>query len=298
MSIDLGRGTSTGIPGALGGPNNIPLIELNDGKQMPQLGFGVWQVSNEEVVPAVAAALEAGYRAVDTAQGYDNEEGVGQAIRESGIDRSELFVTSKLRTKLLGHNEAIDGIRQSLDKLKLDYLDLFLIHWPCPALDRYVAAWSGLIEAQKQGLVRSIGVSNFLPEHLERIISETGVVPVINQIETHPEYQQRQMQAVHDKYSIQHESYSPLGTGAVLDNEEIRRIADQHDKSEAQTIIRWHLQKGFVVIPKSTHEERIRENLDVFDFELSEEDMQAIASLDRTPDGKTGGDPATFNDLY
>ena len=298
MSIDLGRGASINTVGALAGPNNIPLVELNDGNRMPQLGFGVWQVSNEEVVPAVASALEAGYRAVDTAQGYDNEEGVGQAINESGLDRSELFVTSKLRTRLLGHNEAIEGVRQSLDKLRLDYLDLFLIHWPCPALDRYVAAWSGLIEAQKQGLVRSIGVSNFLPEHLERIVSETGVVPVINQVETHPEYQQRQMKAVHDKYSIQHESYSPLGTGAVLDNPEIARIAESYDKSPAQVIIRWHLQEGFVVIPKSVHEERIRQNLEVFDFVLSEGDMEAIRALDRTPEGKTGSDPATFNDLY
>jgi 2,5-diketo-D-gluconate reductase A len=298
MSIDLGRGASINTVGALASPNNIPLVELNDGNRMPQLGFGVWQVSNEDVVPAVLSALEAGYRAVDTAQGYDNEEGVGQALRESGLDRSELFVTSKQRTRLLGHNEAIEGVRQSLDKLKLDYLDLFLIHWPCPALDRYVAAWSGLIEAQQQGLVRSIGVSNFLPEHLERIIAETGVVPVINQVETHPEYQQRQMQAVHDKYSIQHESYSPLGTGAVLDNPEIGRIAESYDKSPAQVIIRWHLQEGFVVIPKSVHEERIRQTLEVFDFVLSEADMEAIRALDRTPDGKTGSDPATFNDLY
>jgi 2,5-diketo-D-gluconate reductase A len=140
MSIDLGRGASINTIGALAGPNNIPLVELNDGNRMPQLGFGVWQVSNEDVVPAVLSALEAGYRAVDTAQGYDNEEGVGQALRESGLDRSELFVTSKLRTRLLGHNEAIEGVRQSLDKLKLNYLDLFLIHWPCPELDRYVAA--------------------------------------------------------------------------------------------------------------------------------------------------------------
>jgi 2,5-diketo-D-gluconate reductase A len=298
MSIDPGRGTSSNLPGALAGPNNIPLVELHDGRPMPQLGFGVWQVSNEEVVPAVASALEAGYRAIDTAQGYDNEEGVGEAIRDSGLERESLFVTSKLRTRLLGHDEAIEGVKQSLDKLGLDYLDLFLIHWPCPALDRYVAAWSGLIEAQRQGLVRSIGVSNFLPEHLERIIAETGVVPVINQIETHPEYQQRQMRAVHEKYDIQHESYSPLGTGAVLDNPGIARIAESYDKSPAQVIIRWHLQNGFVVIPKSTHEERIRENLEVFDFVLSQGDMEAIRELDRTPEGKTGSDPATFNDLW
>jgi 2,5-diketo-D-gluconate reductase A len=277
--------------------NQHARIELRDGHLMPQLGFGVWQVSNEEVVPAVATALEAGYRAVDTAQGYDNEEGVGKAIAESGLVRPDVFVTSKLRTKLLGRQEAVDGIKASLDKLKLDYLDLFLIHWPCPALDRYVDAWQGLIDARDMGLVHSIGVSNFLPEHIGRIVEATGEVPVVNQIETHPEFQQRAVRTFHDEHQIQLESYSPLGSGAVLDNAEIGRIAKAHGKSPAQVIIRWHLQEGLVVIPKSVTPERIRDNLDVFDFRLSDDDMTAIARLDR-PDGRTGSDPATFNTVY
>lgn len=290
---------SQGGAGGAGGlhRHDIPRMELRDGHLMPQLGFGVWQVSNEDVVPAVATALEAGYRAVDTAQGYDNEEGVGRAIAESGIARADLFVTSKLRTKLLGRQEAVDGIEQSLEKLGLDHLDLFLIHWPCPALDRYVDAWQGLIDARDRGLVRSIGVSNFLPEHIGRIVEATGEVPVVNQIETHPEFQQRDVRSFHQEHQIQLESYSPLGSGAVLDNEVIGKIAEAHGKSPAQVIIRWHLQEGLVVIPKSVTPERIRDNLDVFDFRLSTEDMTAIARLDR-PDGRTGSDPATFNNMY
>jgi len=298
MSIDPGRDVAAATPGALAGPHDIPLVDLNDGNRIPQLGFGVWQVPNDEVVPAVTAAIEAGFRSIDTAEGYDNEEGVGRAIRDSGLDREDLFVTSKLRTRLLGHDEAIEGLKGSLQALGLDYLDMFLIHWPAPAHDRYVAAWSGLIKAKEQGLVKSIGVSNFLPLHLERIIQETGVTPVVNQIETHPEFQQRPIRDVLKLYNIRQESYSPLGSGAVLDNPEIGRIAEAHGKSPAQVIIRWHVQEGLIVIPKSVHEDRIRENLEVFDFELSEEDMAAIRKLDRTPDGRTGNDPDTNNDLW
>ena len=295
MSIDLGRSTSNGVPSA---QPRIPLVGLNDGNAIPQLGFGVWQVENDEVVSAVTTAIEAGYRSIDTAEGYDNEMGVGRAVREASIDRDELFITSKLRTRLLGETEAVEGVKGSLKALGLDYLDMFLIHWPAPAHDRYVAAWQGLIRAREQGLVRSIGVSNFLPQHLERIIAETGVTPVVNQIETHPEFQQREIRAVLKRHDIQQESYSPLGSGAVLDNLEIGKIAEAHRKSPAQVIIRWHLQEGLIVIPKSVHEDRIRENLEVFDFELTDADMAAIAKLDRTPEGRTGSDPASFNDLW
>jgi len=295
MSIDLGRSTSNGVPSA---QPRIPLVGLNDGNAIPQLGFGVWQVENDEVVSAVTTAIEAGYRSIDTAEGYDNEMGVGRAVREASIDRDELFITSKLRTRLLGETEAVEGVKGSLKALGLDYLDMFLIHWPAPAHDRYVAAWQGLIRAREQGLVRSIGVSNFLPQHLERIIAETGVTPVVNQIETHPEFQQREIRAVLKRHDIQQESYSPLGSGAVLDNPEIGKIAEAHCKSPAQVIIRWHLQEGLIVIPKSVHEDRIRENLEVFDFELTDADMAAIAKLDRTPEGRTGSDPASFNDLW
>jgi len=296
MNIDPGRSTSsdTSVSGVAG----IPVVGLNDGNSIPQLGFGVWQVGNDEVVPAVRSAIEAGYRSIDTAEGYDNEQGVGRAIREAAVEREELFVTSKLRTKLLGEAEAIEGLEGSLRALGLDYLDMFLIHWPAPAHDRYVAAWQGLIRAREQGLVRSIGVSNFLEEHLRRIIDETGVTPVVNQIETHPEFQQRAIRDFLESHDIRQESYSPLGSGAVLDNPEIGRIAAAHGKSPAQAIIRWHLQQGLIVIPKSVHEDRIRDNIDVFDFALSEDEMAAIARLDRTPEGRTGSDPRTFNDLW
>ncbi|HEV7717498.1 MAG TPA: aldo/keto reductase [Arsenicitalea sp.] len=280
------------------GPASIPLIKLNDGNSIPQLGFGVWQVPNDEVKPAVTEAIRAGYRSIDTAQGYDNEEGVGEAIRDGGVPREQLFITSKLRTKSMGYDEALRGFDESRQKLGLDYLDMFLIHWPLPARDRYVDTWKAFIKLKQDGLVRTIGVSNFLPEHIDRLIAETGVVPAINQIETHPQYQQRAVRDYHRQHNIQLESYSPLGSGAVLDNEEIAAIAKKHGKSPAQVIIRWHLQEGLVVIPKSVTPERIRENLQVFDFELDREDMAVIARLDDPANGKTGSKPEEFNDLY
>jgi 2,5-diketo-D-gluconate reductase A len=277
-------------------PGGVPLIGLSDGNSIPQLGYGVWQVSSEEVVPAIAEAIRAGYRAIDTAQGYDNEEGVGRAIREAEIDREDLFITSKIRTKSMGADTR-KGIEESLRKLGLDYLDMFLIHWPIPAHNNYVETWKAFIEAREEGLIRSIGVSNFLPEHLGRIIDETGVAPAINQIETHPYYQQRDVRQFHFQNRIQIESYSPLGSGEVLNDPVIAEIGRKHNKSPAQVIIRWHLQEGLVVIPKSVTPERIHDNLDVFHFELDETDMQRIADLDR-PDGKQLPDPATNNNLY
>jgi len=276
----------------------VPLIELSDGTRIPQLGFGVWQVENEKATPAVAEAIRAGYRLIDTAQGYDNEEGVGVAIRQADISRDDLFITSKLRTKSMGYDGTLKGVQESLDELGLEYLDMFLIHWPMPARDNYVDTWKALIQARRDGLVRAIGVSNFLVPHLERIIGETGVAPVVNQIETHPLYQQRDMRDFHRRNGIQQESYSPLGTGAVLKNETIANIAGKHGKSPAQAIIRWHLQQGFVVIPKSVTPGRIRQNLAVFDFGLDDGDMQAIAELDDPKNGKTGSKPEEFNDLY
>lgn len=285
-------------PPALSGlPADVPLLDLADARRLPQLGFGVWQVSNDEVTPAVATALEAGYRAVDTAQGYDNEAGVGAALAASGIPRDQLFVTSKLRTKLHGYDDAMRGLEATLKALKLDYLDLFLIHWPAPARDLYVKTWKAFVGMKEQGLVHSIGVSNFLPEHIDRLVTETGVVPAVNQIELHPEYQQRDVRAYHASNQIQIECYSPLGSGAVLDNPVIAEIATALGKSPAQVILRWHIQQGLAVIPKSVTPERIRENLAVFDFTLDENAMDRIAGLDR-PDGKTGSDPATFNDAF
>lgn len=277
---------------------NIPSIKLRDGYSIPQLGFGVWQVSNEEVIPAVEHALEAGYRSIDTAQGYDNEEGVGDAIRNSGIAREQLFVTSKLRTRSMGYDTALRGVQESLDALKLDYLDMFLIHWPTPARGNYVDTWKAFVQAQKNGLVRSIGVSNFLPEHLDKIAQETGVVPVVNQIEAHPAYQQRDIRSYLDQHDIRLESYSPLGSGALLDNETIGGIAKKHGKSPAQAMLRWHIQEGLIVIPKSVTPKRIDENLQVFDFELDAEDLRMIAGLDDPKNGKTGSQPNEMNALY
>lgn len=278
-------------------PSAVPDITLNDGNTIPQIGFGVWQVPNDEVAEAIKVALDAGYRSIDTAQGYDNEEGVGQAIRDCGIPREQLYVTSKLRTKDQGFDDTLRSFDGSLKRLGLDYLDLFLIHWPVPAHNKYPEAFKAFVRLQQEGRVRSIGVSNFLTEHLQRVIDETGVTPAVNQIEVHPEYQQRGEREFHKRNNIQIESYSPLGSGAVLDNATIKEMARDKGKSVAQVILRWHVQEGLIVIPKSVTPERIRENLQIFDFELSGEDMRRIAGLDK-PDGKQGSDPATNNAIW
>lgn len=276
----------------------IPRILLNDGLLMPQLGFGVWQVPNDEVVEPVKVALDAGYTLIDTAQGYDNEEGVGRAIRERRYEREQLFITSKLRTRGLGYDEALRGYEESLDRLGLGYLNLFLVHWPAPELDRYVDTWRAFVRLREEGRVRSIGVSNFLPEHIERIIGETGVAPVVNQIELHPHYQQREVREYHRGYRIQIEAYSPLGSGAVLKSDAIGQIAKKHGRSPAQVILRWHMHEGLVAIPKSVTPDRIRANLHVLDFTLDEDDLRAIHGLDDPENGKTGSRPEEFNDLF
>lgn len=275
----------------------VPAIALNDGHSIPQVGYGVWEVPDAEVSKTVVMATNAGYRSIDTAQGYGNEKGVGEGLVDSGVPRDQLFVTSKLRTGHQGYDAAIKSFEETLGRLGLDYLDLFLIHWPVPAHDRYSDTWKAFVALQKEGRIRSIGVSNFLNEHLERIIGDTGVAPAVNQIELHPEFQQRDVRDFHKQHDIRIESYSPLGRGSVLKNAEIGRIADKHGKSPAQVVIRWHVEQGLIVIPKSVHEERIRANIDVFDFKLDDADMAAIARLDR-PDGKMVGDPATNNSLW
>lgn len=276
----------------------VPPVFLNDGWHIPAMGFGVWKIDNDKVEGAVTAALEAGYRHVDTAQGYDNEPGVGAAIRASSLERAEVFVTSKLRTKSMGYEEALTGIRESLEALQLDYLDLFLIHWPTPARDKYVDTWRALVQAQKDGFVRSIGVSNFLPDHIDRVIEATGVTPAVNQLEIHPYFQQRDVRGYHEHQGIKLESYSPLGHGEVLKDPVIEEIARSVLVSPAQVILRWHLQQGLIVIPKSETPDRIRSNLSVFDFELSEDEMARIGELDDPSNGRTNSDPATFNDEY
>lgn len=275
----------------------VPNITLNDGKTIPQLGFGVWEIPNSSVAKTVVTAIEAGYRSIDTAQGYGNEEGVGQGIVDSGLPREELFITSKLRTKDQGYDATLKSFMGSLDRLGLDYLDLFLIHWPVPKHDRYSDTWKAFVQLQRDGRIRSIGVSNFLQDHLERIIGDSGVVPAVNQIELHPEFQQRDVRAFHSQHNIAIECYSPLGRGQVLGNDIIGRIAARHGTTPAQVIIRWHVQQELIAIPKSVRPERIKANIDVFGFALDEDDMAAIATLDKS-DGKMVGDPATNNSLW
>lgn len=273
---------------------NIPLIRMNDGHQIPQFGIGVWQVSMQDIVPTLSTAFQAGYRHVDTAAAYDNEEGVGRAIAQSGLPRAALFVTTKLWNADQGYQSTLDAAQTSLEKLGLDYLDLYLIHWPCPAKNLFVDSWKALIELRRRGVVRSIGVSNFRAEDLRRIIDETGVVPAVNQIEQHPLLQQRELRAVHAQNGIITECWSPLAQGGeLLRNPTLRSIADKHGKSVAQVVLRWHIELGLVLFPKSVTAARIRENIDIFDFSLDTADMTAIAALDAGR--RIGPDPNVFS---
>jgi 2,5-diketo-D-gluconate reductase A len=259
---------------------------------IPQLGFGVFQVPPEDTAGVVSRALDVGYRHVDTAAAYGNEEGVGEAVRSSGLDRGEVFITTKCWNESQGRERSRRALEKSLARLGMDYVDLYLIHWPAPARDLYLETWEALIEAQSDGLARQIGVSNFQPEHLERIISATGVTPVVNQVELHPRLQQSSLREVHDRLGITTEAWSPLAKGEVLGDPVIESIASAHSRTPGQVVLRWHIQLGNVVIPKSVTPERIAENFDVFGFELGDDDMAAIAELDRGE--RTGPDPATF----
>ncbi len=278
--------------------SQVPTITLNDGNTIPQLGLGVWQVPVDVTARVVADALDVGYRAIDTAQGYDNEEGDGRALQESALGREEVFVTSKLRNGSHARDKVLKAFDDTMRKLQLEQIDLFLIHWPVPAQDKYVEAWKTLIELRDEGRIKSIGVSNFNQDHLERIIRETGVTPVVNQIELHPGYQQRDKRDFLRQHNIRIESYSPLGSGEWLEDETIGAIGEKHGKSPAQVMIRWHLDQGLIVIPKSTHRDRIAANFAVFDFALDDEDTARIKALDDPEDGKVGSDPATNNNLF
>jgi 2,5-diketo-D-gluconate reductase A len=273
--------------------SQIPHLALRPDTQIPQLGFGVFQVPPEDTAEVTGHALAAGYRHIDTAAAYANEAGVGQALRASGLQRDEVFVTTKCRNDDQGHDRAKRALRASLDRLELDYVDLYLIHWPAPARDAYVETWKAFIELQSEGLARAIGVSNFQPAHLHRVIDETGVTPAVNQIELHPLLQQAGLRREHEELGILTEAWSPLAQGAVLDDPAITEIGAAHDKTPAQVVIRWHLQLGNVVIPKSVTPERIGQNFDVFDFHLSATEMKAIEGLDAGQ--RTGPDPDTFN---
>ena len=259
---------------------SVPGVRLNNGVEMPQLGFGVFQVPDDDAFPAVMTALECGYRSIDTASLYGNEAGVGRAVAVSGLPREKLFITTKLWNDDQGHDSALAAFDRSLTRLKLDYVDLYLIHWPVPARNRYVETWRALERLYADGRVRAIGVSNFQTSHLKRLLEETGSVPVVNQVELHPELQQPDLRRFDAEHHIVTEAWSPLGQGRALAHPVIRRIGAQQAKTPAQVVLRWHLQLGNVVIPKSVTPWRIRENLDVFDFELRIEDMAAIGELD------------------
>jgi diketogulonate reductase-like aldo/keto reductase len=270
----------------------VPALEQNDGRTIPQLGFGVFQIPPEETAAAVGHALSTGYRAIDTAAAYGNETGVGKAIRASGLARDDVFVTTKLWNNDHGRDAALRAFERSLERLRFDYVDLYLIHWPVPAQDRYVETWQALCELFEQGRARSIGVSNFLEDHLERIIDASGLVPAVNQIELHPRLQQRELRRFHDQHGILTEAWSPLGQGTLLDDPTIARVAAAHGRTPAQVILRWQIQLGNVVIPKSVTPARIEENFRIFDFELSDQEMRTIEGLDAAE--RTGPDPARF----
>lgn len=274
-------------------PANVPTIPMTDGHRIPQFGLGVFQTPLDRTAESVLAAFDAGYRHIDTAAIYKNEEGVGRAIAEAEIPRDELFITTKLWNEDQGRDGTLRAFDQSRSLLGLDVVDLYLIHWPCPGRDRFVESWKSMIELRQQGRVRSIGVSNFRIEDLKRLVGETGVVPAVNQIELHPLLQQNELRAWHAEHGIVTESWSPLARGELLHNAVLAKIAKKHGKSVAQVILRWHVQLGLVVFPKSVTPSRIRENIAVFDFHLDGDDMAAIQALDAGT--RIGPDPSGLN---
>jgi 2,5-diketo-D-gluconate reductase A len=285
-----GENMTTPLPGA------VPTIELNDGRAIPQLGFGVFQIPPNETERAVAVALETGYRHIDTAEMYGNEQGVGDGVRASGIDRADVFITSKLNNGFHEPDVARKAFADTLAELGSDYVDLFLIHWPLPTLydGDFVSTWKTLEEFQRDGRARSIGVSNFQVAHLERLAAESDVVPAVNQVELHPYFHNPEVDAYGRAHGIVTEAWAPIAQGKVLDDAALAPIAEKHDRSPAQVVLRWHIQRGNIVFPKSTTPSRIRENFELFDFELDESDVQAIDALDKGEAGRDGPNPDTF----
>ncbi|MCL3818359.1 aldo/keto reductase [Aeromicrobium wangtongii] len=272
----------------------VPNIALNNGVDIPQLGFGVFQIDPAETKDATLAALEVGYRHIDTAEMYGNEKGVGEAIRESGIPRDEIFVTSKLNNGFHAHDDAINAFEGTLEALGLDKIDLFLIHWPLPGIDvDFVETWKALEEVYRDGRARAIGVSNFQPTHIRRILQEAEIVPAVNQIEVHPFLTQDDVRAVNAEHGIATEAWSPIAKGQVLDNPAITGVAADKGKTPAQVVLRWHIQRGDIVFPKSVTRSRVEENFDIFDFELSDGEMGVISALNKNE--RTGPNPDEFN---
>lgn len=271
--------------------SHVPTVALNDGTIRPQIGFGVFQIPDEQCVSAIDTALEVGYRSIDTATLYANEHHVGQAIASSEIARNELFVTTKLWISDMADPRT--ALQMSLDKLRLDYVDSYLIHWPAPATDEYLRVWETMQELRQEGLIRSIGVSNFFPEHLKRLVEQGGAIPAVNQIELHPRMQNKVSVAANQQYTVTTEAWSPLGRGASLDAQAVVETAAAHGVSASQVILRWHLQQGRIITPKSASPTRIAENFDIFNFQLSEEQISAIDQMEQGL--RTGPHPQTYN---
>ncbi|QJS13651.1 aldo/keto reductase [Streptomyces argyrophyllae] len=275
--------------------NGVPLYTLNDGTTVPAVGLGTWPLDDAQAERAVRTALEAGYRLVDTATNYRNETGVGRGVAGSGVPREELVVTTKLPGRHHGYEETLASFEESRRRLGLEYVDLYLIHWPNPRVDKYVEAWRAMIRLREDGLVRSIGVSNFTPEHITRLEKETGVLPSVNQIELHPLFPQEELRAFHAEKGIATESWSPLGRGSdLLDDPAVAGVARAHGVTPAQVLLRWHVQLGALPVPKSADPARQRANLDVFGFELDEDQMAAVARRSRR---RLGGDPETHEEF-
>jgi 2,5-diketo-D-gluconate reductase A len=277
---------------------SIPTYELNDGNTLPAVGFGTYPLSGDDGIAAIEGALEAGYRLLDTAVNYENETEVGEALRRSGIPREDVQVASKLPGRHHAYDEAVASVHGSLERLGLEYVDLHLIHWPNPSVDLYAEAWRALVDLQKEGLVKSIGVSNFTEAHLTRIIDDTGVTPAVNQIELHPRFPQEEMRQVHERLGIRTEAWSPMGKRrAPLEEQAVMQAAERLGVTTGQVILRWHVQLGSLPIPKSADPERQRQNLDVFDFELTDDEVAAISALGE-PDGRLfGGDPDQHEEM-
>ena len=274
----------------------VPSITLNDGNTIPQLGFGVYQIGPEDTAEAVSNALEIGYRHIDTAEMYGNEKEVGEAVRASGLERGDVFVTSKLNNGFHKPQDAREAFDETLSDLGFDYVDLFLIHWPLPTLydGDFVSTWKTLEEFRRDGRARSIGVSNFQIDHLEQLAAETGTVPAVNQIEAHPYFTNDAVRGYGQEHQIATEAWSPIAQGKILDDPTVTQIADKAGKKPAQVVLRWHVQRGDIIFPKSVTPSRMQENFELFDFELESADIEAITALDQGEDGRIGPNPDTF----